>query len=81
MFLVNRVIVPCQKGPFDGNGENDEIAFYPVKTRASLLRPPKTTRMTKMAGVTQATAWFRKSRFCSSLIIVFWCNQRGADDP
>ena len=33
----------------------------------SLLRPPKTT---KMAGVTQAKAWFRKSQVCSSLTIV-----------
>ena len=30
--------------------------------RIVLLRPPKTTKMTKMAGVTQAKAWFRKSR-------------------
>ena len=29
--------------------------------------PPKTTKMTKMAGVTQEKAWFRKGRVCSSL--------------
>ena len=54
-------------GCFDENDENDEFTFYPLKTRASLLRPPKTTKMTKMAGVTQEKAWFRKSRVCSSL--------------
>ena len=55
--------------PTDENGENDEFAFYPLKTRASLLRPPRTTKMMKMAGVTQANAWFRKSQVCSSLIL------------
>ena len=51
-------LCPCQnRGRFDENGENDEFAFYPLKTRASLLRPPKTPKMTKMAGVTQAKAW------------------------
>ena len=64
VFLVNRVLSPAKRGCFDKNGENDEFAFYPLKTRASLLRPPK---MTKMASVTQAKAWFRKSRVCSSL--------------
>ena len=57
-------LVPCERGRSDENGENGEFAFYPLKTRASLLRPPK---MTKIAGVTQAKAWFRKSRFCPSL--------------
>ena len=51
------------KGRFDENGKNDELAVYPLKTRASLLRPPKTTKMTKMAGVTQAKAWLRKNGF------------------
>ena len=54
-------------GRCDENGENDEFSFYPLKTRASLLRTPKTTKMTKMASVTQAKARFRKSRVCSSL--------------
>ena len=67
VFLVNRVFVPCQKRLFDENGENDELAFYPLKRRASLIRPPKTTKMTKMACLTQAKAWFRKSRACSSV--------------
>ena len=34
----------------DENGENDESALYPLKTRVSLL---KTMKMTEMAGVTQ----------------------------
>ena len=53
-----------KRGRFDENGENDEVAFYPLKTRASLLKRPK---MTKMADVTQEKAWFRKSRVCPSL--------------
>ena len=52
--------VPEKRGHFAENGENDEFAFYPLKTRVSLLKPRKTTKMTKMAGVTQAKAWFRK---------------------
>ena len=52
-----------KRGRFDENGENDEFAFYPLKTRVSLLR---TTKMTKMADVTQEKAWFRKGRVCSS---------------
>ena len=68
---TNRV-GPClcfllKRGCFDKNGEKDEFAFYPLKTTASLLRPPKTTKMTKIASVTQAKSWFRKSRVCSSL--------------
>ena len=68
--LSKKVFCPLKpkRGRFDENGENDKFAFYPLKTRASLLRPPKTTKMTKMAGVTQAKAWFRKSRACSSLV-------------
>ena len=56
-----------KRGCFDENGENDEFAFYPPRTMVSLLRRPKTTKITKMAGVTQAKAWFSKSRVCSSL--------------
>ena len=50
-------------GRFDESGENDEFAVYPLqlKTRASLLRPPKTTKMTKMAGVTQARHGLEKT--------------------
>ena len=54
MFLVDRVFcLLTTRGRFDENGENDELAFDPLKTRASLLRPPKTTKMTKVAGATQ----------------------------
>ena len=58
-----------KRGRFDENGENDEFACYPKKTRVWLLRLPKTTKMTKMAGVTQEKAWFRKGRVCSSLMV------------
>ena len=54
-----------KRGRFDENGENDEFAVLPTETKG--FAPPKTTEMTKMAGVTQAKAWFRKSRVCSSL--------------
>ena len=51
-----------KRGRFDETAKTTNcIAFYPLKTRVSLLRPPKTTKMTKMAGVTQAKAWFRKN--------------------
>ena len=63
---TNRVFgKPCflspakKRGRFDENGENDEF-FYPLKPRASLLRRLRTTKMTKMAGVTHEKAWFRK---------------------
>ena len=59
------------KGRFDENGENDEFAFCPLKTRASLPRSPKTMITTKMAGVTRAKAWFRKDRVCFSVNKVF----------
>ena len=36
VFLVNRVLVPSR---FDKNSENDEFAFRPLKTRASLQTP------------------------------------------
>ena len=61
VFLVNRAFAPRQtRGRFDENGKNDEFAFYPLKTRASLLTPPKTMKMTKMAGVIQAKHGLQK---------------------
>ena len=73
---TNRVFgKPClcplpKTGRFDENGENDEFAFYPLKTRVWLLRPPESeTKTTKMAGVTQEKAWLRKGRVCSSLTL------------
>ena len=65
-----QVFVPCQKGAVSTKtAKMTNFAFYPLITRASLLRLPKTTKMTKMAGVTQAKAWFRKSRACASLTL------------
>ena len=37
VLLVDRVFVPCQKGAVHKNGEHDEFAFYPLKTRASAI--------------------------------------------
>ena len=54
----SRVLIPCQKRRCDEDNENDE--FYPPKTRALLLRPPKTT---KMAGVTQARHGLPKASY------------------
>ena len=53
---------PCEnlRGRFDENGENDEFAFYSLKTRAS-------TKMAKMTKIAQAKARFRKSRVCCFL--------------
>ena len=67
---------PPKRARFDENGENDEFAFYPLKTMVSLLRRPQTTKMTKMAGVTQEKAWFRKSRVCSSLKLVAYTSSK-----
>ena len=54
MFLAQTVFSSPAKifkrGRFDENGGNDKFAFYPLKTRVSLLRPPKTTKMTKNGG-------------------------------
>ena len=62
-LLVNRAFVPCrEEGGFDDNDKNDEFAFHPVKQRLCSLNPVKMTKMTKMAGVTQARAWFTKNR-------------------
>ena len=47
--LVNRAFVPCQKGAVcDENGENDEFAFYPLKTRGFAPQNPENAgEMTK----------------------------------
>ena len=39
-----------------------QIYVLPTEKKALLLKPPEKTKMTKMAGVTRAKAWFRKSR-------------------
>ena len=62
-----------KRGRFDENGENDEFAFYALKTRVLLLRPPKTTNMTKMAGVTQAKARFSvRAKVITRAFQLFW---------
>ena len=58
VLLVNGAFVPCQKEGFDEKVENDEVAFYPIKIRALLLRP----RENDENGDTPAKAWFTKSR-------------------
>ena len=35
------IFVPCQKGPFDENGESDEFAFYPLKQGLRFSDPQK----------------------------------------
>ena len=41
------------------------LLILPIENQG--FAPPKTTKMTKMVGITQAKAWFRKSRVCFSL--------------
>ena len=41
-----------KRGCFDENGKNDEFTSFLLKTRVSLLKPPKTTKMTE---ITQAS--------------------------
>ena len=65
VLLVNRAFVLCPKeGVFDENGENDELAFYPVKQGLCSSEPVK---MTEMVGVTRAKAWFTKGMVFRSL--------------
>ena len=55
VVLENGVFVPCRKQVvLTKIGENSDIAFYPEKLGILLFRPWKSTKMTKMAGVTQA---------------------------
>ena len=53
---------PLPKGAIWRKQRNWRICILPTETRVSLLRPPKTTKMTIMAGVTQAKAWFRNRK-------------------
>ena len=61
VLLVNRVFVPPKRGGFWRKRRKWRICVLASKTRALLLRPRETTKMTKMAGVPQAKAWFTKS--------------------
>ena len=52
---------------FDENGENHEFAFYTPKQGVLVVRSPKETKMTKMAGATQAKPWFTKNGVFTTL--------------
>ena len=55
VVLENGRFVPCQKQVvLTKIGENSDIAFCPQKQGLLLLGPRKSTKMTKMAGVTPA---------------------------
>ena len=62
-FLENGAFVTCRKQMvLTKNGENRDFDFYThQKKRALLLAPRKPTKMTKMAGVTQAKPPFAKN--------------------
>ena len=65
--LVNRVFGKLPKrGRFDENSAKWRICILPTENKG-FARRTKTTKMTKVAGVTQAKAWFRKSLVCFSL--------------
>ena len=54
VILENGVFAPCRKQVvLTKIGENSDISIYPQKQGRLLLRPRKSTKMTKMAGVTQ----------------------------
>ena len=52
VFLVNHVFVPCQKGAvLTKTAKMTNLhSIYPLKTRASLLRPPKTDENDENGG-------------------------------
>ena len=55
VVLENGRFVPCRKQVvLTKIGGNSDIAFYPQKQGILLLGPRKSTKMTKMAGVTPA---------------------------
>ena len=58
--LVNHAFVPCQNEGFWRKWRRWRIYVLASKTRALLLRPVQTMKVTKMAGVTQPRAWFTK---------------------
>ena len=61
VLLVNRAIVPPKRGGFWRKRRKWRICILTSKTRALLLKPREPTKMTKMAGVPRAKAWFTKS--------------------
>ena len=66
-FIWVDVFVPCRKQVvLTRVAKNSDTAFYPQKQGALLLRPWKSTNMTKMAGVTQVnfkSPFAQKRRF------------------
>ena len=55
VVLENGRFVPCRKQVvLTKIGENSDVAFCPQKQGILLLGPQKSTKMTKMAGVTPA---------------------------
>ena len=68
--VVERVVLSCRKQVvLTKIGENADIAFYPQKQGILLLQPRKSTKMTKMAGVTPAKWPFAKSTDLTTLIM------------
>ena len=68
VVLVNGRFVPCRKRVvLTKIGGNSDIAFYPQKQGILLLKPQKSAKMTKMAGV-PLTKWpFAKSTGLTTL--------------
>ena len=62
----NGGFVPCIKKDVDENGEEDEFVRH-AKPRLLVLRKPKTTKMTKVAGVPQTKPWFTDSGVLKTL--------------
>ena len=60
-YSLDCFFVPGKTEDSDENGESHEICILHTKTRVLVLRTPKITTMTKMAGVTQAKPWFTES--------------------
>ena len=69
VVLENGRFVPCRKqAALTKIGGNSDIAFYPQKQGILLLKPRKSTKMTKMAGVTPTKWPFAKSTVLTTLI-------------
>ena len=69
VLLVNRAFVPPKKMGFWRKRRKWRICVLTSKTRALLLKPREATKLTKMAGVPQAKAWFTKGTVFCSLIL------------
>ena len=68
VVLENGRFVPCRKQVvLTKIGGNSDIAFYPQKQGILLLKPRKSTKMTKMAGVTPTKWPFAKSTVLTTL--------------